>query len=78
MSDKENKFLAIVGFANDMEYFETEKEAKEYLESYFLEPKEGYHPNAESCFIYELKSTVKVFSENGGESFKHKFENPTL
>ena len=46
-----DKYLAIAGFANEQEFATPEKQAEEFLESYFLDQNEGYHPDAESALF---------------------------
>ena len=71
---KANKrFLAYDGINNDYESFETIEEARSYLEDGFLDRDEGYHPDLESCVIYELKETVEY--EVIDKKSNYKYEN---
>jgi hypothetical protein len=73
------KYLAYDGINNEHEECDTIEEAREYLEESFLQENE-YHPDLESCSIWEIKETVEydVIDELKDSEFdeiwKHRFE----
>lgn len=81
------KYLAYDGINCEYEEFETIEEAQKWLEECFFDSDEGYHPDIDSCKIFELKQTVSydVVDRKGEESegwryspsfdeiWKHKF-----
>lgn len=68
------KYLAYDGIENEYELFETIEEAQEWLEGSFLDDTEGYHPDLESCKIYELKQVIKIKVIDSKENYKYENE----
>ena len=74
------RFLAYDGINCEHEEFDDIKDAEKYLEELFLDRDgdEGYHPDAESCYIFELKEVVKIDvvakkSEMSEEEWNNKY-----
>ena len=68
------KYLAYDGINGDHEGFETIEEAREWLEECFNDPVEGYHPDFQSCKIYELKEIVEYEVVDSRENYKYQNE----
>jgi len=68
------KYLAFDGINCEHEEFETIEEAREYLEECFLDSDDGYHPDMDSCKIYELKETVSYDVIDKKENYKYIHE----
>ena len=69
------KYLAFDGINNQYEDFETIEEAQEWLKEIFLDPDEGYHPDLESCKIFELKQTVGYDVIDSKDNYKYMYED---
>jgi len=71
---KMKKYLAIDGINGDQEKFETIEEARRWLEEYFLDLDEGYHPDFASCKIYQLAEVVECDVIDKKENYKYMYE----
>lgn len=69
------KYLAYDSINCEYEQFDTIEEARKYLEEAFKDENEGYHPDAESCKIYELKEAVKVTIVDSKDNYKYLDED---
>ena len=69
------KYLAFDGINCDYEEFETIAEAEKWLEEIFLDSDEGYHPDMESCKIFELRATVDYDVIDSKENYKYIYED---
>jgi hypothetical protein len=69
------RYLAFDGINGDHEEFDTIEEAREWLEDCFLSPGEGYHPDFQSCKIYQLAETVECEVVDKKENYKYMDED---
>lgn len=68
------KYLAYDAGENEYESFETIEQARAWLKEGFLQDGEGYHPDTESCKIYELKETVTLTVVDEKKNYKYQSE----
>ena len=71
---KTKRFLAYDSPNHEFESFDTIDEARKWLEEAFFDRDEGYHPDAESCEIFELKETVKCHIVDSKSNYKYENE----
>lgn len=69
------RYLAFDGINGDHEEFDTIEEAREWLEDCFSSPDEGYHPDFQSCKIYQLAETVECEVVDKQENYKYIYED---
>jgi len=69
------RYLAFDGINGDREEFDTIEEAREWLEDCFLDEEEGYHPDFQSCKIYQLAETVECEVVDKKENYKYMDED---
>jgi len=69
------KYLAHDQINGDWEDFDTIEEAREFLTESFLDDDEGYHPDADSCCIYQLYETVKIIELDSKSNYKYSSED---
>ncbi len=67
------KYLAYDGINCEYEMFDSIEEAENFLKDSFLVENE-YHPDLESCCIYELHSKVKFYVLDSKENYKFQNE----
>ena len=72
---KMKKYLAFDGINNEHEEFETIEEAREWLEELFLDAEQGYHPDTESCKIFELKEIIAIDLIDSQKNYKYLYED---
>ena len=71
---KEYRYLAFDGINCSYERFETIEEAREWLVECFYDEQEGYHPDLESCKIFELKEVASYDIIDKKENYKYLHE----
>ena len=68
------RYLAFDAANNEYEEFDTIEEARAWLKDGFLDQSEGYHPDAESFAIYEIKERVKIIVTDRKENYMYENE----
>ena len=78
-----DKYLAHDAINSEYEFFDKIEDAREWLEETFLDADEGYHPDMESCKIYELAEEIETeliaskedfTEEQWGEKYNPNFD----
>ena len=66
------KYLAFDGINGEFHGSDTIDDARKDIVKIILDPDEGYHPDLESCAIYELKEKVSYDVEDVKSNYKYE------